>query len=211
MPARRNTAAGVTVPGTKLARKATELVRDATSDLIYRPGRRVYQDSADAARRFLQDGVPEDSIRRVRIPSPRTPRPGIPQFVELQVASVTVGPNTTTRPRVPRHQRHGPGPSSPRCIRGRTSSSASSGGVHRWPRAQVQTFGNGGRPGPIRPLLPASQLRGHSSRTRTGRDKCRYGAGARRSLASSSKQETALTRLRFVMRAEPIRLPIQTG
>jgi hypothetical protein len=36
------TAAGVAVPGTKLAREATELVRGATTDLIYHHSRRVY-------------------------------------------------------------------------------------------------------------------------------------------------------------------------
>jgi len=35
-------AAGVTVPDTKLAREATELVRDSTSDLIYNHSRRVF-------------------------------------------------------------------------------------------------------------------------------------------------------------------------
>ena len=35
-------AAGVTVPDTKLARDATELIRDRTSDLIYNHSRRVY-------------------------------------------------------------------------------------------------------------------------------------------------------------------------
>lgn len=35
-------AAGVTVPDTKLARAATELVRDSTSDLVYYHSRRVY-------------------------------------------------------------------------------------------------------------------------------------------------------------------------
>jgi len=52
------------------------------------------QHSADAARRFLQDGVPEDRIRRVQIPSPRTPRPAIPQFLQPRVAPITSGPNT---------------------------------------------------------------------------------------------------------------------
>jgi hypothetical protein len=42
MPANGQTAAGVTVPDTKLAREATELVRDRTSDLIYHHSRRVY-------------------------------------------------------------------------------------------------------------------------------------------------------------------------
>src|ERR1700722_7956126 len=36
------TAAGVTVPDTKLAREATELVRESTTDLIYDHSRRVY-------------------------------------------------------------------------------------------------------------------------------------------------------------------------
>jgi hypothetical protein len=36
------TAAGVTIPDTKLARDATELVRDSTTDLIYNHSRRVY-------------------------------------------------------------------------------------------------------------------------------------------------------------------------
>jgi hypothetical protein len=36
------TAAGVTVPDTKLAREATELVRDNSTDLIYNHSRRVF-------------------------------------------------------------------------------------------------------------------------------------------------------------------------
>jgi hypothetical protein len=36
------TAAGVTAPDTKLARNATELVRDSTSDLVYNHSRRVF-------------------------------------------------------------------------------------------------------------------------------------------------------------------------
>jgi hypothetical protein len=36
------TAAGVTVPDTKLAREATELVRESTSDLVYDHSRRVF-------------------------------------------------------------------------------------------------------------------------------------------------------------------------
>src|SRR3954462_13959517 len=42
MSANGDTAAGVTVPDTKLATEATELVRDTTSDLIYHHSRRVY-------------------------------------------------------------------------------------------------------------------------------------------------------------------------
>jgi hypothetical protein len=36
------TAAGVTVPDTKLAREATELVRESATDLVYHHSRRVF-------------------------------------------------------------------------------------------------------------------------------------------------------------------------
>jgi HD superfamily phosphodiesterase len=128
------TATGVTVPDTKLAREATELVRDSTTGLIYHHSRRVYWwgslqgrnrglsydpellyigamfhdlglneeyrhsgrrfevDSADEARRFLQrHGVPEDSIRRVWAAIALHTTPGIPQFMEPEVALVTAG------------------------------------------------------------------------------------------------------------------------
>lgn len=128
------TAAGVAVPGTKLAREATELVRAATTDLIYHHSRRVYWwgslqgrnrglsfdpellyigamfhdlglneqfrgsgrrfevDSADEARRYLQrHGVPEDSIRRVWTAIALHTTPGIPQYMEPEVALVTAG------------------------------------------------------------------------------------------------------------------------
>jgi HD domain len=128
------TAAGVTVPDTKLAREATELVRDATTDLIYNHSRRVFWfgslqgrnrdlsfdpelvyigamfhdlglneqfrhsgrrfevDSAGEARRFLQGhGVPEDSIRRVWTAIALHTTPGVPEFMEPEVALVTAG------------------------------------------------------------------------------------------------------------------------
>ena len=128
------TAAGVTVPDTKLAREATELVRESTTDLVYHHSRRVYWfgslqgrnrglsfdpellyigamfhdlglnpeyrgsgrrfevDSAGQARRFLQGhGVPEDSIRRVWTAIALHTTPGIPQFMEPEVALVTAG------------------------------------------------------------------------------------------------------------------------
>jgi hypothetical protein len=128
------TAAGVTVPDTKLAREATELVRSSTSDLVYhhsrrvfwfgslqgrnrdlsfdpellyigamfhdlglneqfrRSGRRFEVDSADEARRFLQGhGVPEDSVRRVWTAIALHTTPGIPEFMEPEVALVTAG------------------------------------------------------------------------------------------------------------------------
>jgi hypothetical protein len=128
------TIAGVTVPNTKLAREATELVRESTSDLVYHHSRRVFffgslqghnrglsvdpellyigamfhdlglneqfrdggrrfeVDSADEARRFLQrHGVPEDSIRRVWTAIALHTTPGIPEFMEPEVALVTAG------------------------------------------------------------------------------------------------------------------------
>jgi hypothetical protein len=128
------TAAGVTVPDTKLAREATQLIRDRTSDLVYHHSRRVFcwgslqgrnrdlsydpellyigamfhdlglneefrrsghrfeVDSADEARRFLRGhGVPEDSIRRVWTAIALHTTPGIPQFMEPEVALVTAG------------------------------------------------------------------------------------------------------------------------
>ncbi|MFF2327240.1 MULTISPECIES: HD domain-containing protein [unclassified Streptomyces] len=124
----------VTVPDTELAAQATELVRDATDDLIYHHSRRVYffgalqghnrglsfdpellyigamfhdlglneearhsgrrfeVDGADEARRFLQShGVPEDSVRRVWTAIALHTTPGIPQFMEPEVALVTAG------------------------------------------------------------------------------------------------------------------------
>ena len=127
-------AAGVTVPDTKLARAATELVRDSATDLVYHHSRRVYWwgslqgrnrglsfdpellyigamfhdlglneefrgsgrrfevDSADEARRFLQGhGVPEDSIRRVWTAIALHTTPGVPEFMEPEVALVTAG------------------------------------------------------------------------------------------------------------------------
>jgi hypothetical protein len=128
------TAAGVMVPDTKLAREATELVRESTTDLIYYHSRRVFWfgslqgrnrglsfdpellyigamfhdlglneqfrgsgrrfevDSADEARRFLQGhGVPEDSIRRAWTAIALHTTPGIPEFMEPEVALVTAG------------------------------------------------------------------------------------------------------------------------
>jgi hypothetical protein len=126
--------AGIAVPDTKLARDATELVRDATTDLVYHHSRRVFWfgslqgrnrglsfdpellyigamfhdlglderfggsgrrfevDGADEARRFLQShGVPEDSIRRVWTAIALHTTPGIPEFMEPEVALVTAG------------------------------------------------------------------------------------------------------------------------
>ncbi|MFF9213092.1 MULTISPECIES: HD domain-containing protein [unclassified Streptomyces] len=126
--------AGIPVPDTELAREATELVRDSTSELIYHHSRRVYffgslqgrnrdlsfdpellyigamfhdlglneefrgsgrrfeVDSADEARRFLRaHGVPEDGVRRVWTAIALHTTPGIPVFMEPEVALVTAG------------------------------------------------------------------------------------------------------------------------
>lgn len=126
--------AGVRVPDTALTREATQLVRDATSELVFHHSRRVYWfgalqgrnrdlgydpellyigamfhdlglgerfrtsgrrfevDSADEARRFLQrHNVPEDSVRRVWTAIALHTTPGIPQFLEPEVALVTAG------------------------------------------------------------------------------------------------------------------------
>jgi hypothetical protein len=134
MPTSGQAAAGVTVPDTKLAREATDLVRSSTSDLVYDHSRRVFWfgslqgrnrglsfdpellyigamfhdlglneqfrgsgrrfevDSAGEARRFLQGhGVPEDSIRRVWTAIALHTTPGIPEFMEPEVALVTAG------------------------------------------------------------------------------------------------------------------------
>jgi hypothetical protein len=128
------TVAGVTVPDTKLARDATALVRESSTDLIYNHSRRVFYfgslqapnrglsfdpellyigamfhdlglneefrssgrrfevDSAGEARRFLQSyGVPEDSVRRVWTAIALHTTPGIPEFMEPEVALVTAG------------------------------------------------------------------------------------------------------------------------
>jgi hypothetical protein len=134
MSVNSQTAAGVAVPDTKLAREATELVRGTTTDLVYNHSRRVYWwgslqgrnrdlsfdaellyigamfhdlglneefrrsgrrfevDSADEARRFLHGhSVPEDSIRRVWTAIALHTTPGIPEFMEPEVALVTAG------------------------------------------------------------------------------------------------------------------------
>jgi hypothetical protein len=55
-------------------------------------GRRFEVDSADEARRFLHDhGVPEDSVRRVWTAIALHTTPGIPEFMEPEVALVTAG------------------------------------------------------------------------------------------------------------------------
>lgn len=134
MTSEPQTVAGVSVPDTKIAREATELVRDTTDELIYHHSRRVYffgslqgrrrdlsfdpellylgamfhdlglserfhgsgrrfeVDSADEARRFLADRqVPEDSVRRVWTAIALHTTPGIPEFMEPEVALVTAG------------------------------------------------------------------------------------------------------------------------
>jgi hypothetical protein len=55
-------------------------------------GHRFEVDSADESRRFLQrHGVPEDSIRRVWTAIALHTTPGVPEFMEPEVALVTAG------------------------------------------------------------------------------------------------------------------------
>ncbi|MGI8330634.1 HD domain-containing protein [Actinomadura scrupuli] len=134
MVAHPASAAGVSVPDTRLAAEATDLVREQTSDLVFHHSRRVFWfgslqgrarglswdpellyigamfhdlglnepfraggrrfevDGADEARRFLQGhGVPEDSVRRVWTAIALHTTPGIPQYMEPEVALVTAG------------------------------------------------------------------------------------------------------------------------
>ncbi len=55
-------------------------------------GRRFEVDSADEARRFMRaHGVPEDSVRRVWTAIALHTTPGVPEFMEPEVALVTAG------------------------------------------------------------------------------------------------------------------------
>jgi hypothetical protein len=55
-------------------------------------GRRFEVDSADEARRFLRGhGVPEDSVRRVWTAIALHTTPGVPEYMEPEVALVTAG------------------------------------------------------------------------------------------------------------------------
>ncbi|MFD4415103.1 HD domain-containing protein [Streptomyces sp. NPDC058476] len=59
---------------------------------FHNSGRRFEVDSADEARRFLTShGVPEDSVRRVWTAIALHTTPGIPEFMEPEVALVTAG------------------------------------------------------------------------------------------------------------------------
>ncbi len=107
----RDRAAGVAVPDTKLASEATELVRDVATDLVYDHSRRVFWfGSLQGRKRGLsfdpellyigamfhdlglnEQLVPEDSIRRVWSAIALHTTPGIPQFMEPEVALVTAG------------------------------------------------------------------------------------------------------------------------
>jgi HD domain len=62
------------------------------SQRFHGTGRRFEVDSADEARRFLQrHGMPEDSIRRVWTSIALHTTPGVPEFMEPEVALVTAG------------------------------------------------------------------------------------------------------------------------
>ena len=62
------------------------------SERFHGSGRRFEVDSADEARRFLAaHGAPEDSVRRVWTAIALHTTPGIPEFMEPEVALVTAG------------------------------------------------------------------------------------------------------------------------
>ncbi|MFJ8825024.1 HD domain-containing protein [Streptomyces sp. NPDC102467] len=62
------------------------------SERFHDSGRRFEVDSADEARRFLTArGVPEDSVRRVWTAIALHTTPGVPAFMEPEVALVTAG------------------------------------------------------------------------------------------------------------------------
>lgn len=79
-------AAGATVPDTKLARDATELMREATSNLINLRSRPVSWWRSPPGH-----GVPEDSIRRLWTAIGLPATPGIPELTEPEIALVTAG------------------------------------------------------------------------------------------------------------------------
>jgi DNA-binding CsgD family transcriptional regulator len=79
-------AAGATVPDTKLARDATELMREAASNLISLHSRPLSRWGSPPGH-----GVPEDSIRRMWTAFALPTAPGIPEFTEPEVALVTAG------------------------------------------------------------------------------------------------------------------------
>ena len=67
------TAAGVTVPDTKLARDATDLVRDSTTDLVFHHSRRVFWFGSLQGRNRAQLR-PRTAVPRGDVPRPRPER-----------------------------------------------------------------------------------------------------------------------------------------
>ncbi|MBQ1091958.1 HD domain-containing protein [Streptomyces sp. B93] len=62
------------------------------SERFHSSGRRFEVDGADEARRFLRShGVPEDGVRRVWTAIALHTTPGVPEFMEPEVALVTAG------------------------------------------------------------------------------------------------------------------------
>jgi hypothetical protein len=129
--------AGVTIPDSRLVSEATELVRAASTPLLYHHSRRVYLfgmlqgrhrglnpdpellyvgamfhdlgltdkyrtrhqrfevDGADEARRFLlAHGIADEAARRVWTGIALHTTPGVPEFMEPEVALVTAGVET---------------------------------------------------------------------------------------------------------------------
>ena len=127
-------------------------------------GHRFEVDSADEARRFLQGhGVPEDSIRRVWTAIALHTTPGVPEFMEPEVAWSPPGSSTTCSASATTTSPTPTGPRSSRCTRARTSSATScrrsptASRPSRRPRSATSRRTSWS----VRPRLPARQLRGH--------------------------------------------------
>lgn len=168
-----------------------------------RSDRRFEVNSADEARRFLQrHGVPEDSIRRVWTAIALHTTPGIPEFMEPEVALVTAGVeydvlgigyhdiNDTDRAEITAlHPRPGLQTPDPRGVHRRHSTQAGDDIRQR----------QGRRPGTIRARLRARQLCRHHRELRLARvgapgasspqpsqDLCGAGASMPKARASST-------------------------
>jgi len=133
-----NTAAGVTIPDTRLTRDVTDFIRNAEDDLLFNHSRRVFffgvlqgrrrglqpdlellyvgamfhdlgltqpyrtssslrfeVDGANAARDFLlQHGIDEGEARRIWLSIALHTTPGVPEFLEPEIALVTAGVET---------------------------------------------------------------------------------------------------------------------
>jgi hypothetical protein len=83
--------AGIDIPDSRLAREATELVRDAASPLLFHHSRRVFLFGSLQGNRL---GLPEDRIRLAWLGIALHTTPETPYHMEPEVALVTAGVET---------------------------------------------------------------------------------------------------------------------